>query len=79
MKRKAKPKANKTRPTGRGIACPECGGPTTPLYSKPEGAVTYRRRECSKCGKSKRFTTCERIVNRSTGQTITDKAPQPCL
>jgi hypothetical protein len=59
----AKPK--KRPKTRRGVSCPDCAAATSCVYSRPHGAITFRRRECSnpKCGL--RFTTSEKIVNRS--------------
>ena len=39
--------------------CPNCGGKTRTIDSRDrdEGNMTYRRRECRKCGE--RFTTFE--------------------
>ncbi|HVK14431.1 MAG TPA: hypothetical protein VM597_37175 [Gemmataceae bacterium] len=60
--KKTKPKK---RAAGRGIGCPGCGTPTQALYTRPGGAVTFRRRVCPKCGA--RVTTAEKIVNRGAG------------
>lgn len=58
------------KPAHKGIDCPECGSPTETLYTRPRGAVTYRRRRCP-CGF--RFTTAEKIVNRGAASPLTDR------
>ena len=68
---KAKPKKKWKRPPAVGILCPTCGKPTAVIYSRPRGAVTFRRRLCRPCGQ--RFTTAEKIVNRGDSQMLTDK------
>ena len=69
----------RTRPPSRGINCPDCQTPTITLYSRPQGRVTFRRRQCPKCGG--RFTTkeipCNRGVESSTDRTQTGFSIHP--
>lgn len=42
--------------------CPHCGADTRVIDSRPSGPDIRRRRECPRCGKDKRFTTYETVV-----------------